>query len=231
MDPILLPLFGVVVGWFLNEIAGAFRIAREERQCLKAALPPLLQFYFEQFRINEILIFFNTKMGDDFEQIFFKLRNDNPGSETITMQVNDYLSKFDELRKTNISLPKRNAEDLTGRLEAMLESLSKVDPVSAFSAGKLFNEFTLFQEAELPAFDESHSAYINTFAVMLSVYRGDMNSLRSLILHISHQVGIVQYFETRRLLKAEEDGLSGGLKKAHADIFSAAAQPKETKCK
>ncbi len=220
---LLLPLAGVVVGWFLNELAGAFRIAREERQCLKTALPPLLQFYFEQFRINEILTFFNTKMGDDFEHFFAEVQKDNPGSETIKKLLNDYLSKFEELRKTNISLPKRNAEDLSVRVGAMLESLSKVDPVAAFSAGKLFNEFTLFQETEMPAFRENHAAYVKTLAVMLSVYRSDMNSLRSLILRISRRVGIVQYFQTRRLLKAEEDGLSGGIKKAHSKIFSAAA--------
>lgn len=220
---LLLPLAGVVVGWFLNELAGAFRIAREERQCLKSALPPLLQFYFEQYRINEILTFFNTKMGDDFEHIFTEVQKDNPGPETIKKLLNDYLSRFEELRKTNVSLPKRNAEDLSARVGTMLESLSKVDPVAAFSAGKLFNEFALFQETEMPAFGENHAAYVNTLAVMLSVYRNDMNNLRSLILRISRRVGVVQYFQTRRLLRAEEDGLSGGVKKAHAKIFGAAA--------
>jgi hypothetical protein len=224
MDPaLLLSLAGVVVGWVLNELAGAFRIAREERQCLKASLPPLLQLYFEQFRINEILTFFNKKMGDDLEQIFTEVQRDNPDPEAIRMLLSDYLSKFEELRKTNISLPKRNAESLSIRVGAMLESLSKVDPVAAFSAGKLFNEFNLFQEAEMPAFGENHAAYVNTLAVMLSVYRNDMNNLRSLILRVSRRAGIVQYFETRRLLKTEEDGLSGGVEKANAEIFSTAA--------
>lgn len=217
---IFLPIGGVVVGWFLSELAGAFRIVREERQCLKAALPPLLQFYFEQYRINEILTFFNTKMGHDLECIFNEVKTENAGSEKISMIVADYISQFEELRKINISMPKQSAENLSGRFEVMLDALSKVDPVAAFTAGKLFNEFALFQESEMPSFSENHSAYLSTLAAMLSIFRNDMKNLKLLILNISRQAGAVQYFQTRRLLKAEEAGLAGGIEKAHTKIFS-----------
>lgn len=218
----LMPVGAVIVGWFLNELAGAFRIAREERHCLRAALPPLLQLYFEQYRINEILSFFNTKMGEDLKQLLKEFKKDNPGPESIKQIIDDYMSQFEELRKVNVSLPKRNVENLSNRFGGMIEDLSKVDPIAAFTAGKLLNEFTLFQESEMPSFGESHNAYVSILEMMLSVYRADMESLSTLILRISRRVGVIQYFQTRRLLKAEEEGLSDGMKKAHAKIFNTA---------
>lgn len=214
-----LPLIGVAVGWFLNELAGTFRVAREERQGLKAALPPLLLLYFEKYRINEILTFFNRRMGDDFEKNFHAFQESAADSITIEKFLSEYMAHFEEMRKQNVLLPDKSKEDLSDDLSKALVSLSKVAPVYAYRARKLFSEFTLFQELELPSPTEHHSEYMQTLSLVLAVFRSDMAKLKSLIKSIAFKAGLMQYIQILLLLSKEEKELAGGVAKAHGHIF------------
>jgi hypothetical protein len=214
-----LPLVGVAIGWFLNELAGTFRVAREERQGLKSALPPLLILYFEQYRINEILTFCNLRMGNDFEKNFHELKKNKADSVTIEKFLTDYMAQFEEMRKQNIALPEKNTENLSEDLSSALASLSKVAPVYAYRARKLFSEFTLFQELEMPSPSGRHSEYLQTFGLILAVFRSDMHHLKSLIKCIAFKAGLMQYVQIWWLLRKEEGELSGGTEKAHTHIF------------
>lgn len=218
-----LSIAGVFVGWFLSELSGAFRTAREERQCLNSAIPPLAQLYFEQYRINEILTSLNVQMGNDFEKKFTEAQQQRADASTVRAFLDAYISQYDDARKVTIAVPQRTADHLSDRFRPMLDSLSRVDPVSAYSAGKLYSEFILFRESELPPFKSDHSAYVNTIEVMLGVYRKDMQTLRALILAIACKVGIIQYFRVRSLIKNEEAELTGGMERARGQIFSNSA--------
>lgn len=214
-----LPLIGVAVGWFLNELAGTFRVAREERQGLKAALPPLLLLYFEQFRINEILTFFNRRMGDDLENNFHAFQEKGADSIKVRSFLSEYMSHFEKMRKQNVALPEKSKEDLSDDLSTALASLSKVAPMHAYRARKLFSEFTLFQELELPSPTEHHREYEQMLSLVLAVFRSDMGELKSLVKSLAFKAGLMQYIQILLLLNKEEKELSGGGAKAHDHIF------------
>lgn len=220
---VFLSIAGVIVGWLLSELSGAFRTAREERQCLKSAIPPLVRLYFEQYRINEILTSLNVRMGDDFERGLKEAQKQGADASSIRGFLDNYISQYDDARKITIAVPQRTADHLADSFRTMMDALSRVDPVSAYSAGKLYSEFILFQESELPSATGDPSAYAKTLEIMLGIYRQDMNALRSLILAIACKAGIIQYFKVRSLLKQEESELMGGFEKAHGKIFSNAA--------
>lgn len=215
-DEALITLAAVALGWFLNELAGAFRIAREERQLSKGALPVLLHLYFEQFRINEILSFFNAKMGDDMESFHKAIESGAAHKESVGDFLAGYLAEHEEMWRTSVSLPEESRSSLIESAKQTTSSLAKVDPVSAYSARKLLSEFILFQKSELPKPDQDPQVYVNHLAMMLTVYRRDLSSLKKLILRVAWRSGIVEYFRIRKQLRDEEAEISGGMAKAWA---------------
>ncbi|MFZ5531604.1 MAG: hypothetical protein ACOY4U_11230 [Pseudomonadota bacterium] len=209
-NSVLISLVAVFLGWTLNELAGAFRIAREERQLVRSSIPALSQLYFEQYRINQILTFFNKKMGDDFETFYKAINSGDIKHESALAFISNYLSRHEESRRINISLPDINRSALLEAVKEAASALAKVDPVSAYEAKKLLSEFILFQESELPAASDNPQLYLQQWEMMLSVYRGDLSSLRNLILKTSCRASIFDYIQVRRLLKSEEAGLYKG---------------------
>ena len=214
-DAAIITLAAVAIGWFLNELSGTFRIAREEKQLLKAAIPVLIQLYFEQYRINEILSFLAQKMGDDFENLHKAVESTSEERESVGHFLKEYLVKHEEMRKINVALPKHNRESIIDGINQATIELSRVDPVSAYNAKKFLSEFILFQESELPVTNESFEYYLKHWEMMLLVFQKDLSALRELILDIAKKSGLVEYFRVRRLIADEEGDVRGGMKKAY----------------
>lgn len=215
---VIFPLAAVALGWFLNELAGAFRVAREERQLVRSALPALVQLYFEQYRINDILSFFARKMGDDFEDFYKAVETGIEKKGSINEFFTQYLAQHEKMRRANIALPEVNRASL---IQAMLEStsaLARVDPVSAYRAKKLLSEFVLFQETELPSLSNNYQFYVKQWSLILEVYRTDLSNLRGLILRVALKVGVMEYLRVRNLLTLEESELLGGTEKAYKNV-------------
>lgn len=188
---VIFSLVAVALGWFLNELAGAFRVAREERHLVRSALPALVQLYFEQYRINDILSFFARKMGDDFEAFYKAVEAGIEKKGSIGEFFAQYLAQHEEMRRANIALPEANRASL---IQAMLEStsaLARVDPVSAYRAKKLLSEFVLFQETEIPSLASNYQFYVKQWSMMLEVYRTDLSNLRGLILRVALKAGVM----------------------------------------
>lgn len=216
---VLLAVAGVLIGWFLNELAGAFRVAREERQLVCQALPPLLALYFEQYRINDILSFYNQKMGDDFERLVQEAEKEPKEKGTIGAALNAYLKDFEEHRQNNVKLPKTNFATLVSDFGDATDPLSRVDPVSAFRAKQLLAEFLLFRDIQMPVSRSAPVVYMNFLETVLSVYRNDMVALRSLILRVARRASFLDFWRVRALIIELEKELDGGIKRATADVF------------
>jgi hypothetical protein len=221
-NEVLLALGGVLLGWFLSELAGAFRIAREERHLVRHALPPLLTLYFEQYRINEILSFFNRKMGDDFERFVLEAEKDPKQKSTVGGAIAAYLANFEDLRQHNVTMPQANRDSLIETLANATDGLAGVDPISAYQAKQLMSEFLLFQDIKMPASGSAPQIYVQFLGGVLSVFRNDITSLRKLILVVARQASLFDCWRIKKLIGELEGQLDGGMKRAFGQIVEKA---------
>src|SRR5688572_10600646 len=148
-DELFIALVGIFIGWLLNELAGAVRLAREERQLVRRSLPLLTQLYFEQYRINEILTFFSKKMGDDLELLYRAVEKDVSRKDELRAALDKYIKDFEGIRQTNIKTDHIAGTSSADALSAAIDDLARVDPSSAYRARRLLSEFVLFQNIDM----------------------------------------------------------------------------------
>lgn len=200
----LIPLAGVLLGWILSQFSGAINTAKELRQYRSSALPPMLDLYFQQYRIDQILKFFNLRLGDSMEKLHkIYEKHDIPKEKRLEI-FSLLVEKFEQTRQGNLDLPEKNKEYLFRALDTATLSLSKADPVSAYRLSRLLAEFILLLEIKFPSNEINSEKYLSTWGYLLQTFRNDMGDLRKLILKVSLGIGLVTFLRIWWLLRSEE---------------------------
>lgn len=204
----IVPVLGVVLGWLLSQLSGAFLLAREDRRLRSSAIPPMMDLYFQQYRIDKILEFFNLKLGDSLEQLHQLAEAGKIPKQHRETIFNQLFTAFEKTRQVNVDLPSKNKETLFSSIEKAVDSLSKVDAISAYKLSRLSNEFALMLEIKFPEEQLNPKHYLEVHGNLLSIFRSDIINLRSLILKNAFKVGIVELIKIYLLLKSEEKQLN-----------------------
>lgn len=200
----LIPLAGVFLGWILSQFSGVINTAKESRQHRSSALPAMIDLYFQQYRIDQILKFFNLRLGDSLKklhEIFEK--NDVPKEKRLEL-LSLAIANFEKSRQGNLDLPEKNKEYLFRALDAATSSLSKVDPISSYRLSRLIAEFILLIEIKFPANEINSEKYLSTWENLLHTFRNDVGALKKLILKVSIGIGWVTFLRIWWLLRNEE---------------------------
>lgn len=164
----IVPIAGVVLGWLLSQLAGVFTSAREDRRSRAASLPAMIDLYFQQYRINKILEYFNFRLGDTLEQ-WCEATNFNEVEKGRREELlTQLMASFEVTRQGNIDLPEKQKESLFKSLSAAVESLSKVAPASAYRLSRLSSEFMLFQEIKFSVRNLDPMNYLETHGNILA---------------------------------------------------------------
>lgn len=204
----IFPIVGILLGWLLSQLSGAFSLAREDRRLRSSAIPPMMDLYFQKYRIDKILEYFNLKLGDSLKQLCQLAeagKISKQDRETIFSQL---FSAFEKTRQGNVDLPSKNKETLFSSMEKAIDSLSKVDAASAYKLSRLSNEFALMLEIKFPEDQLNPEHYLKVHGNLLSIFRADIASLRKLILKTAFKLGVVEFFRIYSLLKSEEKFLN-----------------------
>lgn len=203
----IVPIAGVVLGWLLSQLSGVFTLAREDRRSRAASLPAMIDLYFQQYRINKILEFFNLRLGDTLKQLFEATNFGEIEKEHREELLAQLMASFEVTRQGNIDLPEKQKESLFKSLSAAVESLSKVAPASAYRLSRLSSEFALFQEIKFSEKILDPMNYLVTHGNILGVFRADLEDLRRLIVRTALGLGVIQFLEVFLLLRSEEKKL------------------------
>lgn len=204
---LLIPLLGVVLGWLLGQVSTLLGVSRENRRFVLASLPSLMALYFEKYRINEIIKFYNLKVGSDFEIIHGAVERGQLEKASLKDLLEKYMETFEQTRRINVTLPDKTLEAVVSAVKDGIKDLSKVDPASAYKASRILNEFLLFIEIQLPDKNVDHKAYMENWGKILSVFRRDLDALKQLIFWLSLKSGLVQAVRIHRVVKSETSQL------------------------
>lgn len=204
----IVPILGIILGWLLSQLSGSFAIAREERSLYSSALPAMIDFHFQQYRINKILEYFNLKFGDTLEEFSLAAEAGSFTPSEHKQLFKDMFLGFEKSRQQNINLPEKNKELLFKSLELAIDSLSKVDAVSAYRLSRLMNEYILATEIKFPEDELNYISYLKTYEHLLSIYRNDLKSLKKIILIVAFKISIFQFIRIFLLLRQEEQELN-----------------------
>ena len=165
---------GLFVGWLLSQLATFFNVSRENRRFISSSIPGLIALYFEKYRINVILKFYNEKMGEDFKLIHSAVADGILDRPSFIDLNEKYLEGFEKTRRVNVTLPNRTLESVITSANEGIKELAKVEPHAALKAIRILNEFLLFGEIELPEKDTNISAYLDNWEIILFVYRREI---------------------------------------------------------
>lgn len=215
----IIPILGVVLGWLLSQLTGAFSLAREDRRLRSSAIPPMMDLYFQQYRIDKILKFFNLKLGHSLEQLHQLAEAGKIPKQDRETIFNQLFSSFEKTRQGNVELPSKNKETLFSSIEKAVDSLSKVDATSAYKLSRLSNEFALMLEIKFPEEQLNPKHYIEVHSNLLSIFQSDIASLRKLILKTAFKLGVVEFLKIHFLLKSEEKQLDDTPKDVIEDVI------------
>ena len=215
----IIPILGVVLGWLLSQLTRAFSLAREDRRLRSSAIPPMMDLYFQQYRIDKILKFFNLKLGDSLEQLHQLAEAGKIPKQAEKTIFNMLFSAFEKTRQGNVELPSKNKETLFSSIEKAVDSLSKVDTTSAYKLSRVSNEFALMLEIKFPEEQLNPKHYIEVHSNLLSIFQSDIASLRKLILKTAFKLGIVEFLKIHFLLKSEEKQLDDTPKDVIEDVI------------
>lgn len=202
---LIIPLAGVILGWVLSQVSTALAGSREDKRLRRSSIPPMLELYFQQYRIDKILKYFNYSLNDALEKLTASCSD--MSSEQKTKIVSFLLSRFELTRQGNLDLPKKNKEAMYSSLAEAIKALSKVDPINSYRLSRLLNEFILLLEIKFPEDRLNPKEYLEAWGMLLSTYRNDIQSLRSLILRTSFRVGLIEYLRMLILIRKEEMSL------------------------
>jgi hypothetical protein len=167
-------------------------VSRENRRFISSSIPGLIALYFEKYRINEILKFYNKKMGEDFKLIHSAVVEGTLDRASFVDLNEKYLEGFEKTRRVNVTLPNRTLESVITTANEGIKELAKVEPHAALKASRIVNEFLLFGEIELPEKDTNLTAYLDNWETILFVYRRDLKDLRKIIFWLTIKVNIIQ---------------------------------------
>ncbi len=202
------PVAAVIIGWILAQLSGGFSVARENKRLRASSLPPMLDLYFQQYRINEILIYFNGRLTSSIDQLHdIYVQKEVPKEKRIEL-ANLLLGNFEKTRQGNLDLPEKNKDQIIRAVEGAIESLSKVDPVGAYKLSRLLAEFFLLIEVKFPSEEVNSEKYLNTWGRLLESFRSDIHSLKALIYRVALGKGILTFIRIWYLIRQEEAGLS-----------------------
>lgn len=188
----IVTIIGVLIGWLFSQLATFFNVSRENRRFVSSSIPGLIALYFEKYRINEILKFYNTKMGSDFELIHNAVSENKLDKASFIDLTDKYLEGFERTRRVNVTLPNRTLESVIAVAKEGIKELAKVDPHLALKTTRILNEFLLFSEIELPDKNTNLHSYLESWKTILFVFRQDLLELRKIIFWLSLKVGIYQ---------------------------------------
>lgn len=204
----LIPIVGVVLGWFLSQLTGIFSLAREDRRFRSAALPAMIDLYFQQYRINKILEFYNLRLGDALKELCNTAETAKKSSKLHDEVLLKLISSFEVNRQQIIDLPKEQKETLFKSLSVATDSLSKVAPALAYRLSRLSSEFLLFQAIKFPEMNLEPRNYLETHGNLLGIFRADLKELRHLIIRTALGIGVLQLIEILLLVVRQEKELS-----------------------
>jgi hypothetical protein len=210
----LIPIVGVVLGWFLSQLTGMFSLAREDRRCRSAALPAMVDLYFQQYRINKILEFYNLRLGDELKELCNATENNKQNKKLYDEVFLQLLSSFEVNRQRTIDLPQELKESLFKSLTVATDSLSKVAPALAYRLSRLSSEFSLFQVIKFPEMNLEPTKYFETYENLLGIFRADLQELRRLIIRTALGIGVFQLIEILLLVIKQEKELNNYSKEA-----------------
>ncbi len=188
----------------LGQLSGAINAAKDARQCRSIALPSMLDLYFQQYRIDQILKFFNNRLNENLKRLHEIIESNDAFKEKKFEFLSLLMKGFEQSRQGNLDLPEKNKEYLFRALDAAVLSLSKADPVSAYKLSRLVAEFILLIEIKFPVDELNSAKYLATWGNLLETFRDDIAALRKLILKIAFGVGWGAFFRIWWLLRSEE---------------------------
>lgn len=205
---VLTPILGVAVGWILSQISSSATARREDKRIRRSAIPAMVELYFQQYRINSILNYFNKKLSESIRGLveIFDENNVPPHQQKEYMQK--LFSGFESTRQGNLDLPTKNKENIFSSIDDATKNLSKVDPLKAYRLSRLANEFNLLMEIKLPKENLSTKEYLDTWSALLATFHDDIQSLRKLILRTSFNVGFLEFANFLLLIRQEEKNLA-----------------------
>lgn len=203
-----IPVAAVIIGWMLAQLSGSFAVARESKRLRASSLPPMLDLYFQQYRINKVLLYFNNRLTKSIDQLHeIYVRDEVPKEKRIEF-ANLLLGRFERTRQGNLDLPEKNKDQIIRSVESAIVSLSKVDPVGGYKLSRLLAEFFLLIEIKFPSEEVSSEKYLNTWGRLLETFRGDIHSLKTLIYRVALGNGILCFLRVWYLIRQEEACLS-----------------------
>ena len=205
---LLMPLIGVALGWVLSQFSSGSAATREDRRLRRSALPPMLELYFQQYRIDKILVFFNLRLGGALEQMVSIFERDEVSREKGFEHMQKLLGGFEKTRQGTLDLPEKNKESMFRSLDHAAQVLSKVDPVGSYRLSRLSNEFVLLIEIKFPNDNLSPKEYMDTWAGLLETFRNDIDDLRRLIHRTAFRVSLIEFIRVLLLLRKEERAVS-----------------------
>src|SRR5262245_1014755 len=140
-----LPIAGVLIGWFFNELSWHYRAGREERRALTKALSALLFVYFDRLRYRMILSVVNERMGDKLMTIHHKYGSSDQGAAEAVAA----LKRVESARRLMSYDPKVTTERTANSLRAALEDLAAADAILSLKARQILEDHEYYSEVNL----------------------------------------------------------------------------------
>jgi hypothetical protein len=227
---LLVPLIGVILGWALSQLSSGAAARREDKRLRRSALPPMLELYFQQYRIDQVLMFFNLRLGKSLTKMVNIFERERVSYEESAKVLALLFGKFERGRQQNLDLPEKNKESMFRSLDRATQALAKVDPVGAYRLSRLSNEFVLLLEIKFPQENLSSKEYMDTWTGILSSYRHDIEALRRLITRTAFTIGLVDFVRVLLLLRKEERAFSNPSSDLLESALNIVRKTKEPEC-
>ena len=215
-----LPIFGVLLGWILSQVASHYRDTREARKLLSIANSSLLYVYFDRVRYRRILAIINARLGDKLKEI----SGLDISSEEKLSKNDDLLKEVESARRALLvdhpDTESRSRESLSKALEA----LSKVDSLISYKARSLIEDDHLYRNINLNGLLNNPLLYLESYGSLLGSVESFNDELLQLIKFTSFRHSLLCYVRTLLFLWHENSKLESSDERANR-FFNAFEAP------
>lgn len=190
---ILIPLFGVALGWLLSSMTNLFKIRGEKKRILGVSIS---QLYYLTHELN-VVIFHLEKAKDAFP-----------------------IDQWEDYRQRAIERYTLKNEDSLSQLNRLIENISSISPSLGIELKFLIESYFFNRKVKFDSSKNNNKVYILLLSILETSQELTTSELEKILIKLSFKYNIIFGFKIKRKLKREKKNLENSGGKISNELFS-----------